>query len=133
MSTQWQRVETFNRKVLGILPREHGLQDLKEAELSYTQLIEEAKEFLDARHALDYIGSIDAIIDSMVFSLGVLYKLGVTEKEFNQIFDTVMDSNMRKKVGVKQGREGFNALDAVRDEGFIPPEESISIILGSER
>lgn len=129
MSKQFELVERFNREVLGIQPREHVLQSQDEMLLSSKQLTEEINEYMDAHEEGNYVESVDAIIDNMVFGLGILYKLGLTNSEFEQCFAAVMEANFTKKKGVKEGREGFDAADAIKPEDFVPPEARIAVIL----
>jgi predicted HAD superfamily Cof-like phosphohydrolase len=129
MNKAYINVVKFNQEILGIAPRPLGLQSMQEAELSHTQLIEEANEFLLSTKTQDFIGAIDGCIDSIFFAMGILYKLGVSPDQFDRIFDAVTQANMSKKIGVKEGREGFDALDAVKPEDFKSPEESIMEIL----
>jgi len=115
--------------VLGISPREINLPELEEAKLSTLQLKEEATEFLDAVNdgLLGY--AVDAIVDSIYFSYGILYKMGVSEEKMDRIFSIVHEANMKKQIGIKKGREGFDALDAVKPEGWEAPEEQIEMVL----
>lgn len=129
MSKAFRMVERFNDQVLNIGARPHGLQPLDEADLSYTQLTEEAKEYLDARASHDLPGCVDAAMDSIVFSMGILYKMGVTDEEFDTIFEVIMNANMTKKKGVAKGREGFDAADAAKPDDFVAPEQMIMEIL----
>lgn len=131
MCEKFIKVATFNQVILGIEKRPHALQEPDEFRLSFSQLEEESLEFLEACENSDYIGAIDAIIDGLVFGFGILYKLGLTEKEVDQIFAAVMESNMMKKVGVKAGREGFDAKDAIKPVDFVSPEDKIMRILQS--
>ena len=129
MSQQFNEVVEFNQDVLKIGARGHKLQDPEEFQLSFVQLQEESSEFLEACNSGDYIGAVDACIDSIVFAMGILYKLGLTDEEFETCFTVVMAANMNKRKGVKAGREGFNAEDAVKPEGWIAPEEILREIL----
>jgi len=131
MSKEWDAVVRFNQEILGIEPRVPHLQKIDEARLSHAQLTEEADEFLEATEQCDYIGAIDGVIDSMVFSIGILYKLGVTRAQYGEIFTAVMEANMSKQIGVKKGREGFDAADAIKPEDFVSPEDRIAQILGA--
>jgi predicted HAD superfamily Cof-like phosphohydrolase len=130
MSKVFRSVVEFNQKVLGLEPRPHGLQEYDEAHLSYMQLNEEASEYLGAYLDEDLVGCVDACIDSIVFAMGILYKMGIVEEEFDTIFEVVMAANMTKKIGVAKGREGFTSLDATKPLGFKSPEHIIKEILG---
>ena len=127
--TRFGQVVKFNREVLGITARINSLQKPEEAALSYTQLVEEANEFRDAVEEVDYIGCIDAIIDSLYFSYGILYKLGLDEALVNRLFTVVHNANMQKAKGIKAGREGFNAADASKPEDWIDPRTAMMEIL----
>ncbi len=116
-------VQEFNREILGIEMRPVGLQKFDEHLLSYTQLMEEANEMSDAHANKDIIGVIDAVIDSMYFAYGILYKLGLDEDIVNELFCIVHTANMHKKKGLVLGRPGFNSADAAKPEGWKPPEE----------
>ena len=128
--TEFEQVIRFNREILGIKARPHGLQTFDEARLSYTQMAEEAQEFLDAHQVGDLVGCIDACIDCMVFTMGILYKMGITEEEYKTIFKVVMDANMTKSAGQNASRTGFgSATDAVKPKEFVPPEHIIRDII----
>jgi len=66
----------------------------------------------------------------MYFAQGILYKMGISDDEYQKIFEIVHAANMSKKPGVKEGREGFDAVDAVKPEDFVSPEDAIMRILG---
>ena len=130
MKTAFSQVEKFNRKVLGIDVKKRGLLPEEAIHLSFHQLTEEADELLEAHDANDYIGAVDAAIDSIFFAMGILYKLGVTEENFDTIFEVVSEANMAKVKGKARGRESYNAADATKPEGWVSPEETIARILG---
>jgi predicted HAD superfamily Cof-like phosphohydrolase len=125
----YNQVVKFNQDILHIAPRAHGLPISDEFELTAHQLHEEASEYQHACWNSDYVGAIDACIDSIFFAIGALYKLGITEEEFNTIFKAVTNCNMTKTKGVKSGREGFDAADAIKPSDWVSPEERIMEIL----
>ena len=129
MNSLYKQVQTFNRNILGIEPRELGLQDSKEFLLSFQQMSEETFEFLQANQEEDLVGVVDALIDNLVFTLGVVYKLGINEPMFNEMFTTVMAANMEKKIGKKNGRGSIGAADAVKPLGWVPPEVRLNEII----
>ena len=129
MSYEYKLVADFNTVILGIEDRVLGLQIQDEYLLSHKQLVEEADEFLEASRKGDLVEAIDACIDSIVFSMGILYKLGITNEQFEDIFEVVMSANMTKKIGVKVGREGFDSEDAVKPDNWEGPESTIRRIL----
>lgn len=133
MSSIFAKVAHFNHHVLEITPRPVGLQSHEEARLSERQLIEEAEEFLDAVvEDKDVVKAVDACIDSIYFALGILYKMGVTEEKFDSIFEVVHNANMKKVMGKKANRQGFDAADATKPEDWVAPEVYIERILNDD-
>lgn len=121
-----KRVVEFNQKVLNIKPRELGLMDHDEFQLSLAQFREETGEIAQAYDIGDLVGVIDGVIDLHFFLLGVVYKHGIPEELYKDLFMAVADANMEKKLGVKSGREGFgNSADAIKPEGWVAPEVRI--------
>ena len=124
-----RNIVDFNQKVLGITPREMNMLNDSEFDISMACLHEEVREFMEAHIGGDFIGSIDAIVDLRYFAVGVLYKLGLTAEQIEQIDQAVHDANMQKKLGKKEGRGDGVAADAVKPEGWVSPEERIAAIL----
>jgi len=127
--TRYGKTVDFNRNVLGIEPRVIGMQPPEEAALSYTQLIEEAREYQEAIGRADFVECVDAVIDNLYFSYGILYKMGMDERLVNRLFDVVHNANMTKAKGVKAGREGFDAADARKPKDWIDPKDKFKEIL----
>ena len=127
--TRYGKAEDFNRDILGIKPRVLGMQPLEEAALSYTQLIEEAREFQEAIGRADFIDCVDAIIDGLYFSYGILYKMGLDEQLVNKLFEVVHNANMTKARGTKSGREGFDAADANKPKEWVDPKNRFKEVL----
>jgi len=125
------QVIEFNQKVLHIHPRVQCPLSLPEFELTVKCLNEEVEEFVDASKIADYIGQIDALIDLQYFAMGALYKLGLTADQINRCCSAVHAANMEKKLGVKPGRGDGSAADAIKPEGWTPPEQRIGEILES--
>lgn len=124
-------VENFNRKILGIERNSPQIVDRDEFDLSVHQLREEIKELVDAYETGDLVQIIDALIDIDYFLHGIIYKFGISSRVYKRLFNVVHECNMSKKVGVKKGREGFNgALDAVKPDGWVSPEETIDRLMG---
>ena len=128
-STRFGQAAEFNRRILKIEPRVVGMQPPEEAALSYTQLIEEAREYQEAIGKTDFVDCLDAIIDNLYFSYGILYKMGLDERLLNRLFDVVHCANMTKAQGVKTGREGFDAADAKKPKGWVDPKAQFKEIL----
>lgn len=126
-----EQVIDFNQTVLGVEARLKGLLENAELSISHKCMVEEADELLTAHKEFDFIGSVDACLDSIYFSVGVLYKLGLTSKEMSDCFDAVHNANMEKKKGTNAKRD-TGAADAVKPEGWIAPEKRIAKILGMD-
>lgn len=122
-------VVEFNRSILGIEPRSIGIMPSHEVTHLEKCLREEAKEFENSFYSGDLIGMIDSLIDSIYFGLGGLYKMGLTPEAAIEIFSAVHDANMNKKKGIVERRAVSGAVDAVKPDGWVPPEERISLII----
>jgi predicted HAD superfamily Cof-like phosphohydrolase len=119
----------FNQRVLHVLPRPLGLLNEAETEITAKCLREESDEFEAAIAEGDFIGAVDALVDSIYFAIGGLYKLGLTAESIEQSIFAVHNANMEKKLGVNARRGDGSAADAVKPEGWVGPEERISVIL----
>ncbi len=124
-----RNIVDFNQNILGIGQRQPAMLNKSEFDISIECLQEEIREFVEAHSSGDFIGSIDAIIDLRYFAVGVLYKLGLTAEQIEQMDQAVHDANMQKKLGKKAGRGDGVAADAVKPEGWVSPEERIAAIL----
>lgn len=117
----------FNQRVLGVAKRHLiGWQKENDFRLSLTQLREEVNEAEEAYQNGDFVKLIDAFIDLDYFLKGVVYKHGLTVEQYQELFVLVHEANMEKKLGINHNRPGFDgAADAVKPEGWIPPEDRI--------
>lgn len=129
MSNFVDQVVEFNQRVLKIDQRPIDMLKTSEFEISMKCLQEELDEFEEAFKSGDIIGCIDAIIDLKYFAVGVMYKMGLTPDHMKQCMTAVHEANMEKKLGVNAKRAVEGAADAVKPEGWIPPEERIANIL----
>jgi predicted HAD superfamily Cof-like phosphohydrolase len=129
MSKEFELVIKFNEQILNIQKRKVKIQKKDEYLLSYMQLKEEAEEFLLSCKNNDVIGCVDACFDSIYFSMGILYKLGIMPKNYVKIFEIIHKANMTKKLGKKENRSNFESADAVKTNTFISPEVQIREIL----
>lgn len=126
-------VENFNRKILGIPRRQLSLMNDDEFHLSLTQLREEIQEIEDAYSEGDLVKVVDGLIDLDYFQKGVVYKHGIGRSLYRRLFSAVHHCNMTKRKGIKDTRQGFgDSADAIKPEGWIPPEEAIRLILEEE-
>lgn len=119
----------FNQRVLHVLPRPLGLLSASEVDITAKCLREESDEFELAHDEGDFIGAVDALVDSIYFAIGGLYKLGLTAESIEQSILAVHSANMEKKLGINARRGDGSAADAVKPQGWVGPEERISAIL----
>lgn len=127
-----QNVVEFNREILGIQPRIVGTLIETEFEISKKCLNEEITEFIEAYQKGDIVGMIDAMTDLKYFADGILYKMGLTAESIDKIGAAVHNANMTKKKGVNARRGDGSAADAVKPEGWVPPEERIANIIDEQ-
>lgn len=122
----YKQVKEFNTQVLGIKRDEINM--LKPEELIHLIrcLDEEILELENARTIQDQV---DSIIDLVYFALGGLHKIGISEKQMDQIFEVVHGKNMTKMIGKLEKRYVEGAVDAVKPDNWIGPEAMISKIL----
>lgn len=122
------RVFDFNAQIVGIQPRLLGTITPEHPEMGWLVgvLQEEAQELAEADNLVDQV---DALVDSIIFAVGGLYRLGLTDEQALKCFHAVMDANFEKKSGQKEGREVEGVKDAVKPEGWKGPEARIKEIL----
>ncbi len=122
----------FNQRVLHVLPRPLGLLNEAETGITIKCLDEEAREFGEAHEQGDLIGAIDALVDSIYFAIGGLYKMGLTAESIEACILEVHAANMEKKLGVNARRGDGSAADAVKPAGWVGPEERIALVLDKQ-
>ena len=125
----FHRVFEFNRIIQQVEYRDQAPLKDKEKQWLLTCLREEADEFDEA---LDRVQQVDALIDSMIFAAGGLFRMGLTVKQAEDCVNAVMDANFLKKTGQKAGRVFEGVADATKPEGWAGPELRISQILGQD-
>lgn len=81
---------------------------------------EETSEFLDAALSDNIMGAVDGLLDIIYVAAGTLWFMGIPSQE---CWNAVQKANMAKVRG--QTSRG-NAIDAVKPEGWIPPEGDIA-------
>lgn len=118
----------FNETVIGVNRAEVGPLDQAEAEWLRKALIEEVEEFVEAAAAQDVVKAVDSLLDKVYFAIGGLRRMGLTREQATACMATIHEKNMTKKRGGLAKRGGFEA-DAVKPEGFVPPEQAIHNIL----
>lgn len=76
-------------------------------------------EFLGDVATTDPEEIVDGLIDMCVFAIGTLDVFGVNA---NDAWDRVLEANMDKSVGVKEGRPNpFGLPDLIKPEGWVAP------------
>jgi len=101
---------------------------LEEKNYRIACLFEEINEFAEADTLVDQY---DAILDTIVFAIGTLYRMGMPLQEG---FDAVMKANMSKVPGnnphkTDERRAAYRGTDLVKPEGWTPPEDDLTAIL----
>lgn len=90
--------------------------------LRIAQLREELTETEDAFILKDPEEIVDGLIDLMVFTLGTLDLYGV---DVDKAWRSVMDANLAKEVGIKEGRPNpFGLPDLKKGPDWIPPSHT---------
>ena len=115
----------FNREVLDIKDRPIGMLSAVEFDYLIKAFKEETYEIQDARNMAEFV---DGVLDLCYFAIGGLYRAGLTEEKITKCFNVIHTANMQKQQGVQEKRGG-KAIDAVKPEGWIPPEQQIRKIL----
>lgn len=125
-----EEVVAFNRDLLGIPQREPHMLNSAEWKWLRAALLEELNETDQAFSEEHLVKMVDGILDLLYFGIGGLYRMGLTEEQINLCFQAVHTANLKKKAGVKETRPNDGTVaDAIKPEGFVPPEEAIHHIL----
>lgn len=122
-----QKVFDFNKFNVGIEERDLAAYGKDEKKWMHKVLTEEADELLEAKHL---VHQVDACIDSIIFAIGGLYRLGLSPDQAERCFIAVMAKNEQKKPGQNANRKVGDVKDAVKPDGFKGPEHDIARILG---
>jgi len=86
-------------------------------------MTEELEEFLDSAIKADIVGTADALADIIYVALGTAHQMGLP---FQAIWEHVHRANMRK---VKGDTKRGNKVDAMKPEGWVPPEAGIAALI----
>lgn len=116
----------FNEQVIGTGEVDLNCLTVKQFEWTNTFVNEELVEFSEAFENQDLVGMVDAIGDLIYGAMGTFKKMGLSREQVRQVFSAIHSANMTKRRGNK-GRGSDE--DAVKPEGFVPPEEAIAHIL----
>lgn len=116
------KVEQFNREVVDLpIPGTPTIISDERHTWARTALQEELDEFTAACQAEDVLEAADALVDLAYFALGRLVEMGVPAQA---VFDGVQRANMAKRKGELSKRPGSLGHDAVKPEGWAPPDHS---------
>lgn len=112
-------VHRFQTEIIDypIPPKPTVLSDERK-QWAHTVLTEELEEFLEATTVEDQA---DALVDFIYFALGRMVEMGLAPGPF---FDEVHRANMDKERGEKPTRSGSGGFDAIKPEGWNPPDFS---------
>lgn len=143
MSKQFKDVVEFNQDIIKLAPTEFLNrervewfkntinEELSEFEKANDNYIAAKKCNADAETLLGcQVDMMDAIIDLIYFAFGRLYEIGITEDDFDAMWNAVHESNMTKKRGNK-GRGSDD--DAIKPEGWQGPEQKFIIYKKSRK
>lgn len=114
-----QDVETFNRAIIG-LPEQVFQRRLNPERKAWATgaILEELTEFRDAETLED---EADALVDLIYFAAGRLVEMNLPVRA---CFTEVHRANMGKRRGELSKRPGSQGYDAVKPEGWAPPDYS---------
>lgn len=115
----FEMVERFNREVIGLtVPSAPTALSPGRAAHATTHLQEELDEFREAVVSGDLDKMADAIVDLVYVALGRLVEMGIAPRP---VFEEVHAANMRKRRSTVSKRPHSAGHDAVKPEGWTPP------------
>lgn len=122
-----REVEEFNRVVLGLpVPCEPTMLSESRRDWALTAMKEELDEFAESVTVEE---AADAIVDLCYFAIGRGYEMGV---DLQPVFDAVHQANMNKVRGSLSKRPNSLGYDAVKPEGWTPPEHTLQSVLNRQ-
>lgn len=112
----------FNEAITALpFPNQPTLLDGDRLQWAMAAFREEIKEFQDATEVGDIVEASDGLIDLVYFALGRLHEMGIPA---TAVWEAVHKKNMEKKRGQLSKRPGSKGHDAVKPEGWTPPDHS---------
>ena len=110
----------FNDKVLNLTADDSGPKPLEPDRFMFRirACLEELTEAVDAYQRGDHGEVIDAFLDNAVFSHGAVLEQNVPA---GQCFSDIITANLEKKLGSLDKRPDSGGIDAVKPEGWKPP------------
>lgn len=123
-------VEKFQKDVIAFpIPEAPKLLTKRRGEWAVGAIQEELTEFEQALADKDILEAADALIDLVYFALGRLVEMGIPPQ---LVFDEVHRANMDKERGELSKRPGSEGYDAVKPEGWLPPDHTALLTLTAE-
>lgn len=120
----------FNTKLLNV--KTGNPNSLTKAEFDWLlgALFEEIDELREAHDKAQIIDAVDALIDLSYFAIGGLVRMGLTEQQIQECFNTVHQANMAKKQGIKDTRPTDGSIaDAIKPADWKAPEEKMKEVI----
>lgn len=115
----FQRTAIFNETICGLVkPKTPTRLSSDRKNWTLSALTEEVEEFSEATSIED---EVDSLIDLIYFAAGRLQEMGV---DGDRAFNAVHDCNMMKIRGELSKRPGSLGHDAVKPQGWTPPDYS---------
>ncbi len=121
-----ETVFKFNREVVGVSGRALKPLDISEKAWLITALQEEIGEL---HHAKSLVDEVDAVLDLIIFAIGGLARMGLTETQAEGCFKAIMLSNFAKKAGQKETRKVEGVPDAIKPAEWVGPETKMEQLL----
>lgn len=120
LSCCMQRTADFNAEVLDLTAGDSGPHPLTPERFVFRikAILEECEEAIAAYNRGDDGEVIDAFLDGNVFSLGAIIEMGVPA---GYCFEDIIQANLTKKKGKLAKRPESGGNDAVKPEGWKPP------------
>lgn len=94
----------------------------------FENLMAEFSTILDEKFIISEVLAVSQMCQGFI---NIFFELGLTPPMINDIMAAVHAANMEKKLGVNAKRGDGQTADAVKPEGWIPPEERIGEIIDS--
>lgn len=120
MEKIYKMVARFTKDIVGIdIPDKPTILSDDRSKFRMNHLREELQETETAIYANDLGGTIDGLLDLVYVALGTMLEMGVAP---GAAFEEVHTANMAKKQGALSKRPGSFGHDAIKPEGWKPPD-----------
>lgn len=119
-SSMLEMVERFNRDLIGItIPDRPTILSEERGLFRHNHLEEELVEFYQALSDKNFEDVTDSLLDLIYVAMGALVEMGIAP---GPAFEEVHAANMAKRRGSLSKRPGSLGYDAVKPEGWQPPD-----------